>query len=72
LKGKHLVEVTEFKTKRDSSFFVKRIADEQYQDSKRITLVKDNFKTYTDIWNFITRFEELRFVNFMLFVILNI
>lgn len=47
LKGKRLVQVTEFKTKKDWAMFVKRIADEQYPDAKKITLVMDNFKTHT-------------------------
>lgn len=46
LQGKRFVEVTEFKTKRDWALFVKRIADEQYPDAKKITLVMDNFKTH--------------------------
>lgn len=47
LKGKRLVQVTEFKTKKDWAMFVKRIADEQYPNAKKITLVMDNFKTHT-------------------------
>ena len=46
LQGKRLVEVTEFKTKKDWALFVKRIADEQYPKAKKITLVMDNFKTH--------------------------
>jgi hypothetical protein len=46
LKGKRLVEVTKFKTKKDWALFVKRIADEQYPNAKRITLIMDNFKTH--------------------------
>lgn len=46
LKGKRLVEVTEFKTKKDWALFVKRIADELFPEAKRITLVMDNFKTH--------------------------
>ena len=46
LQGKRLVEVTEFKTKKDWALFVKRIADEQYTKAKKITLVMDNFKTH--------------------------
>lgn len=45
--GNRLVEVTEFKTKKDWAIFMKRIADEQYPDAKKITLVMDNFKTHT-------------------------
>ena len=46
LKGKRLVEVTEFKTKKDWAKFVKRIADEMYPQAKKIKLVMDNFKTH--------------------------
>ena len=47
LKGKRIVQVTEFKTKKVWAMFVKRIADEQYPNAKKITLVMDNFKTHT-------------------------
>jgi transposase len=47
LKGRRLVEVTEFKTKPDWAKFVKRIADEMYPQAKKITLVMDNFKTHS-------------------------
>ena len=47
LKGKRLVQVTEFKTKKDWAMFIKRIAEEQYPFAKKITLVMDNFKTHT-------------------------
>ncbi len=46
LKGNRLVEVTEFKTKKDWALFVKRIADELYPEAKRIILIMDNFKTH--------------------------
>jgi hypothetical protein len=46
LQGKRFVEVSEFKTKKDWALFVKKIADEQYSEAKRITLVMDNFKTH--------------------------
>ena len=46
LSGKRFTEVTEFKTKKDWALFVKRIADEEYSDAKKITLVMDNFKTH--------------------------
>ena len=46
LMGKRMVEITEFKTKKDWARFIKKIADEQYPDAKRITLVMDNFKTH--------------------------
>ena len=47
LRGKRLVELTEFKTKKDWAKFIKRIADQEYPKAKRITLVMDNFKTHT-------------------------
>jgi hypothetical protein len=47
LKGKRLVEVTRFKTKKDWAKFIKRIADEMYPDALKITLVMDNFGTHT-------------------------
>jgi hypothetical protein len=47
LKGRRLVEVTEFKTKNDWAKFAKRIADEMYPDATKITLVMDNFKTHS-------------------------
>lgn len=46
LKGIRMVEVTEFKTKKDWAKFVKRIADEMYPEAKKITLVMDNFNTH--------------------------
>lgn len=47
LKGNRIVEVTEFKRKKDWAMFVKRIADEHYPKAKKITLVMDNFKTHS-------------------------
>jgi hypothetical protein len=47
LQGKRIVEVTEFKTKKDWALFVKVIADGKYPKAKKITLVMDNFKTHT-------------------------
>ncbi len=38
LKGKRLVEVTGYKTKKDWARFVKRIADEMYPDAKKSSL----------------------------------
>ncbi len=46
LKGKRLVEITEYKTKKDWARFVKRIADQMYPGAKKIKLVMDNFKTH--------------------------
>ena len=47
LRGKRFAEVTEYKTKKDWAVFVKRIADEQYPEAKKITLVMDNFTTHS-------------------------
>jgi len=47
LRGKRFAEVTEYKTKKDWAVFVKRIADEQYSEAKKITLVMDNFTTHS-------------------------
>lgn len=46
LKGKRMVEVTEYKKKQGWASFIKQIADEQYPDAEKITLVMDNFKTH--------------------------
>ena len=46
LKGTRMVEVTEFKTKKDWAKFIKRIADEMHPEAKKITLVMDNFNTH--------------------------
>jgi hypothetical protein len=46
LKGKRFVDFTKFKTKKDWAVFVKRLADDWYQKTKKITLVRDNFKTH--------------------------
>lgn len=46
LKGKRLIDVTEFKTKKYWADFVRRISDEMYPDAKKITLVMDNLKTH--------------------------
>ena len=46
LKGKRLVEITQYKTKKDWARFIKRIADEMYPTAKKIRLVMDNFKTH--------------------------
>lgn len=46
LKSKWLVDVSEFKTKKDWAVFVRRISDEMYPQVKKITLVMDNLKTH--------------------------
>lgn len=46
LKGKRIVEITKFKTKKDWAKFIKRIADEFYPKSSKITLIMDNFGTH--------------------------
>jgi transposase len=58
LKGQRLVEVTEFKTKKDWAKFVKRIADEMYPQARKITLIMDNFKTHS-IGAFYETFEPV-------------
>jgi hypothetical protein len=45
LKGRRLVEVTEFKTRKEWAKFIKRIANEMYP-AQKIILVMDNFKTH--------------------------
>jgi len=47
LRGKRMVEITEFKKKKDWAKFVKRISDEMYPDAEKITLIMDNFKTHS-------------------------
>ena len=56
LKGQRLIEISKFKTKKDWAKFVKRIADEMYPESKKITLVMDNYSTHT-IGSFYEAFE---------------
>jgi hypothetical protein len=46
LKGKRLVEITGYKTKKDWAKFVKRISDEMYPQAKKIKLVMDNYNTH--------------------------
>ena len=46
LKGKRLVDITEYKTKKDWAKFVKRISDEMYPQAKKIILVMDNYNTH--------------------------
>jgi hypothetical protein len=46
LRGKRFVAVTEFKTKKEWANFMKQVADKQYPEAKKITLVMDNFKTH--------------------------
>jgi hypothetical protein len=46
LKGKRLVEITEYKTKTDWAKFMNRIADEMYPKAKKIKLFMYNFKTH--------------------------
>lgn len=47
LNGKRIVDVTEYKTKKDWAMFIKKIADDYYAKAKKITLVMDNFGTHT-------------------------
>ena len=46
LKGKRHIEITERKTKADWAMFVKRIADEWFKETEKITLVMDNLATH--------------------------
>lgn len=47
LKGKRFVKVTERKTKVDWAGFIKEMADCNYPQAEKITLVMDNFKTHS-------------------------
>ena len=47
LMGKRRVKITEQKTKKDWAVFIKEIAEEDYPEAEKITLVMDNFKTHT-------------------------
>jgi len=46
LTGKRLVEITEYKTKKDWARLVKRIANQMYPNAKKIKLVMDNYSTH--------------------------
>lgn len=46
LKGRRLVEITEYKTKKDWANFLLRISDEMYLKAKNIRLVMDNYSTH--------------------------
>lgn len=46
LQGKRFVKITERKTKIEWAEFIKQIADEQYPEAKKITLVMDNYNTH--------------------------
>ncbi len=47
LKGFRMVEVTEYKKKKDWANLIKQISDEVYPNASKITLVMDNFKTHS-------------------------
>ena len=47
LKGTRYVQVKATKTKKDWAYFIKCLADEQYKEAKRITLVMDNLNTHS-------------------------
>ena len=47
LKGTRYVEVKEKKTKKDWAYFIKGLADNQYKEAKKITLVMDNLNTHS-------------------------
>ncbi len=46
LKGKRLVKITEYKTKKDWAKFMRQVAYEMYPKAKKIRLVMDNFNTH--------------------------
>jgi len=46
LTGKRYTQVTEFKTMKDWSLFIKKVATEYYSSAEKITLVMDNYKTH--------------------------
>ncbi len=46
LKGTRITAVTAFKRKRDWALFIKRIADDEYPEAKKIILVMDNLSTH--------------------------
>ena len=47
LKGKRYVEIKESKTKKDWAYFVRELADNQYEDAIKIRLVMDNLNTHS-------------------------
>ena len=47
LKGKRKIKITRHKKKEDWARFIKEIADEEYPEANKITLVMDNFKTHS-------------------------
>ena len=47
LKGTRYVEIKKNKTKKDWAYFIKIIADQQYKEAKKITLVMDNLNTHS-------------------------
>jgi len=47
LKGTRYVEIKETKTKKDWAYFIKVLADKQYEKSKKIILVMDNLNTHS-------------------------
>jgi len=47
LKGKRMIKITRHKKKEDWARFIKEIADEEYPEANKITLVMDNFKTHS-------------------------
>ena len=47
LKGKRFIQITPCKKKSDWAQFIRLIADEQYPQARKITLVMDNYSTHT-------------------------
>lgn len=46
LSGKRVVKVTERRTKKDWAEFMKELADDEYKNAEKITLVMDNLNTH--------------------------
>jgi len=46
LTGKRFTQVTEFKTKKEWALFIKMIAENNYSEAEKITLVMDNYNTH--------------------------
>ena len=44
--GKHIVQLTQTRTKKDFAHFIKRLTDEFYPKAKKITIVLDNLNTH--------------------------
>lgn len=47
LKSKRYVKITERKTKKDWTLFIKEVSDQLYPEAVRINLVMDNLNTHS-------------------------